>query len=136
LTQRGNQVAIIASNLQPDAAIDAVWSLNMESTVENIKVVVQETLDELLQAALIPFALIAQPVIADGLGGYLVPFYDSRIHSFEFSWEDGQPLKEIVRGAVLDRARRMDVPLNGFVFAPASRKVRSQVFFANLATAR
>lgn len=72
-----------------------------------MKLKVQETLDELLGEGLIPFELTAQRVNPDGIGGYIVPFYDSRIHSFRFSWKDGDSFKQVVRTAVLDRARKM-----------------------------
>lgn len=84
-------------------------------TIEDIKLRVQVTLDELSSEHLIPFKLTAQRVNADGPGKYVVPFYDSRIHSFEFSWADGgTSFKEVVRAAVLDRVKSMDGPPNGW----------------------
>ena len=81
----------------------------------DIRLRVQETLDELLGEHLIPFALTAQKVSADGPGKYEVPFYDSRIHSFRFSWTNGgQSLKDIIRIAVLERVKTMDGPPNGW----------------------
>lgn len=82
----------------------------MKTDIENIKLRVQETLDELLNERLIPFKLTAYGVSADGPGEYIVPFYDSRIHSVGFSWRHGRPLKEAVRAAVLDRVGRMSCP--------------------------
>ena len=79
----------------------------METDTQTIKLRVQETLDELFSEHLIPFELTAYKVNADGTGEYVVPFYDSRINSMEFSWKDGGSFKEIVRAAVLDRVRRM-----------------------------
>jgi hypothetical protein len=94
------------------------YAVKMNTGTENMKLRVQETLDELLSERLIPFELTAHQVNADGLGEYLVPFYDSRIHSIRFSWTDGGPsFKEVVRAAVLERVKRMDVPSNGFAFA-------------------
>jgi hypothetical protein len=76
---------------------------------------VQETLDELLSQHLIPFALIAHKVNVESRGEYIVPFYDSRIHSFRFSWTDCDgSLKEVIRTAVLDRVRGMDSPPLGW----------------------
>jgi hypothetical protein len=81
--------------------------MEMETDTKNIKLRVQETLDELFSERLIPFALTAHKVNADGPGEYVVPFYDSRIHSFSFSWSADGSFKEIVRAAVLDRVNRM-----------------------------
>ena len=85
--------------------------METETDIENMKLSVQETLDELFSERLIPFKLTAQEVNADGLGEYEVPFYDSRMHSIRFSWKDGGSVKEVVRTAVLDRAKRMSGPL-------------------------
>ena len=86
--------------------------LNMTTASENIRLRVQTTLDDLNREHLIPFKLTAHGVTADGPGNYVVPFYDSRIHSFEFSWTDGDRLsfKEVVRSAVLKRVERMTGP--------------------------
>jgi hypothetical protein len=81
--------------------------MEMETDTKNIKLRVQETLDELFSERLIPFALTAHKVNADGTGEYVVPFYDSRIHSVSFSWRAGGSFKEIVRAAVLDRVNLM-----------------------------
>lgn len=69
-------------------------------------------MDDLDREHLIPFKLTAHGVTADGPGNYVVPFYDSRIHSFQFSWADGDELslKDIVRSAVLERVERMTGP--------------------------
>jgi hypothetical protein len=87
--------------------------LNMKPDTENIRLRVQTTLDDLDREHLIPFKLTAHGVTADGPGNYVVPFYDSRIHSFEFSWRDGDRLsfKDVVRSAVLKRVGRMTGPL-------------------------
>jgi len=82
----------------------------------DIRLRVQETLDELLGEHLIPFPLTAQKVSADGPGKYIVPFCDSRIHSFGFSWTNGGlSLKKTIRAAVLERIKRMDGPPNGWL---------------------
>lgn len=77
----------------------------MNTTLENIRLGVQTALDELITEHLIPFRLTAHGVSANGPGEYIVPFYDSRIHSFGFSWRDGEGsrLKDVVRSAVLKR---------------------------------
>ena len=75
--------------------------MEMEMDTENIKLKVQETLDELFCEHLIPFELTAYKVNADG-AEYIVPFYDSRIHSIRFPLKDGGYFKEVVRAAVLD----------------------------------
>lgn len=83
-------------------------------TIKDIKLRVQTTLDELSGEHLIPFKLTAQRVDSDGPGKYVVPFYDSRIRSFEFSWTDGgTSFREVIRSAVLDRVKRMDIPPGG-----------------------
>ena len=87
------------------------YGVKVKVDTRNMKFEVQETLDELFGEHLIPFELTAHKVNADRPGEYEVPFYDSRIHSMRFSWtEGGSPLKEIVRTAVLDRAKRYDGP--------------------------
>lgn len=84
------------------------YAVRMNTGIEDMKLKVQETLDELLTERLIPFELTAHQVNADGLGEYEVPFYDSRIHSMRFSWTDGgSSFKEVVRAAVLDRTKEL-----------------------------
>jgi hypothetical protein len=87
----------------------------MKTDMENMKLGVQETLDELFSERLIPFKLTAYKVNADSLGEYVVPFCDSRIHSIRFSWADGgSSFKEVVRAAVLDRTKRISGPFKAF----------------------
>ena len=90
--------------------------LNMKTDTEGIRLKVQTTLDDLNREHLIPFKLTAHGVTADRPGNYVVPFYDSRIHSFEFSWKDGGALsfKDVVRSAVLKRVQLMTVPPKGW----------------------
>ena|SRR3989442_14297193 len=81
--------------------------LNTDDLREGIKLKVQETVDELFGQHLIPFKLTAYKVNPDGMGGYIVPFYDSRINSIRVSWKNGESFKgesfkEVVRAAVLD----------------------------------
>jgi len=80
--------------------------LNADDLREAIKLKVQETVDELFGEHLIPFKLTAYKVNADGVGGYIVPFYDSRINSIRVSSKNGESFngesfKEVVRAAVL-----------------------------------
>lgn len=77
---------------------------------------VQETLDELLDEHLIPFALTAHKVDAVGFDEYFVPFYDSRLRSVYFSWKEGD-LGGVVRTAVLNQVTRMSGPLRQVVNA-------------------
>ena len=86
--------------------------VNMKPDIGNIRLRVQTTLDDLIREHVIPFKLTAYGVKADGQGKYIVPFHDSRIHSFEFSWADGGGLsfKDVVRTAVLKRVERMTGP--------------------------
>lgn len=82
----------------------------------DIRQSVQETLDELLREHLIPFALTAQKVSEEPPGSYVVPFYDSRIHSLGFSWTDhGSPIKETIRTAILDRVKGLVRPPTDWV---------------------
>ena len=83
----------------------------MKIDIETMKSGVQETLDDLLSKNLIPFKLTAYRVNTNGLGEYVVPFNDSRIHSFRFSWKGGGNFNEVVRAAVLERVHRMSGPL-------------------------
>jgi len=59
--------------------------LNVDGVREHIKLMTQETLDELFIKKLIPFKLTAYKANADGPGAYTIPFRDSRIHSISFS---------------------------------------------------
>jgi len=93
--------------------------VDMKPDVQNIRAKVQVTLDELISENLIPFKLTAHEISPDGLGKYVVPFYDSRIHSFKFSWPDeNSSLNEVIRAAVLDRVRAMDGPPGGWKPGP------------------
>lgn len=76
--------------------------LNPDDLRERIKLKVQETVDELFGEHLIPFKLTAYKVNGDDLGGYIVPFYDSRLNSIRLSLKNGESFKEVVRAAVLD----------------------------------
>ncbi len=84
--------------------------MKTETDIENTKLRVQETLDELFCEHLIPFRLTAYKVNADGPGEYILPFCDSRIHSIRFSWKNGESFKEVVRAAVVDSVERMSGP--------------------------
>lgn len=87
----------------------------MTQQMESIRSKIQVTLDDLLSEHLLPFKLIAQQIREEDPGTYEVPFYDSRLHSFKFSWtgESGS-LEEVVRAAVLDRVRALDGPPDGW----------------------
>ena len=89
--------------------------VDMKPDVQNIRAKVQVTLDELISENLIPFKLTAHKISPDGHGKYVVPFYDSRIHSFMFSWpNESSSFNEVIRAAVLDRVRAMDGPPEGW----------------------
>ena len=102
--------------------------VNMKPDTENLHLRVQTILDNLIREHLIPFKLTAYGVNPDGPGKYSVPFHDSRIHSFEFSWIDGIGLsfKDIVRAAVLKRVAAMDRPPNDWSYA-VSKSLRLQM---------
>ena len=78
----------------------------MEKDVANIKLTVQETVDELFRECLLPFKLTAYKVCEDGPGEYVVPFHDSRLHSVRFSCANDSSVKEVVRAAILDRVQK------------------------------
>ena len=81
--------------------------MKAETDVETTMLRVRETLDELFCERLIPFRLRAQKARGDGVGGYVIPFNDSRIHSIRFSWKNGESFKEVVRAAIVDDLERM-----------------------------
>lgn len=72
---------------------------------------IQPILDELLRKGMIPFALTAYKIEANGLGEYLVLFNDSRIHSCRFSGKEGEDFKETFRVAIIARVNRRSGPL-------------------------
>ena len=85
--------------------------VDMKPDIQDIRSKIQDTLDELMSENLIPFKLTAHAISADGLGKYVVPFYDSRIHSFMFSWpNESSSFHKVIRAAVLDRVRAIDGP--------------------------
>jgi len=67
------------------AAKTSVSETNPDIDILNLKLKVQDVLDELLSERLIPFGLTAQRVGQDCFGKYLTPFFDSRLHSIRFS---------------------------------------------------
>ena len=90
-----------------DSSASILHKLSVDGIREHIKLMTQETLDELFIEKLIPFRLTAYKANADGPGAYTVPFCDSRIHSISFFWKDGESFSAAVRKAVLDRVKRM-----------------------------
>jgi len=74
---------------------------------EHITLRVQETLDELFSEHLIPFALTAYKVSADGPGAYTIPFRESRIHSISFFWKNDESFKEAI---IVDGVKIMSGP--------------------------
>lgn len=80
--------------------------------LEEKKTEAQRVLDGLLKEGLIPFELSVGSLLNRGPSEYTVHFYDSRIHSVEFTWTEGQSFEEIFRAAVLDRVARMSGPLH------------------------
>jgi hypothetical protein len=96
---------------------------NPDTDILNLKLKVQETLDELLSERLIPFALTGQRVSQNSIGEYMVPFYDSRLHSVRFCVKVGASFKEVFRAAVLDRVKSMSGPLLGWIEQPRRQSV-------------
>lgn len=71
----------------------------------------QQVLDTLSREGLIPFALTAYKIQANGLGEYRVFFNDSRIHSCRFSEKEDEDFKEAFRAATIARVNRRSGPL-------------------------
>jgi len=82
------------------------YHLLMNTDKEQIRLWVQEALDELLNEHLLPFKLTAYEVHGEGRD-YVVSFHDSRLHSIRFCWTDDRPFKQVVRAAVLESVERM-----------------------------
>lgn len=82
----------------------------MKTSIEDMKLRAQETLDELFTDNLIPFALSARVVESIGNEEYIVRFHDSRLRSIDVSWHEGQSFDEVIRRAVLDRVSRLNGP--------------------------
>ena len=71
----------------------------------------QQVLDELMKERLLPFELTVGKLLNKSGSTYEVHFHDSRIHSLQFSWSEGESYRERFRVAVLDRVERMSGPL-------------------------
>lgn len=84
--------------------------VDMNRTIEALKMGAQQTLDELFVERLIPFKLSAHVVDSLGREEYIVRFHDARLHSVDVSCPEGHPFKEMVRAAVLDRVSRLGHP--------------------------
>ena len=92
----------------------------MKKNTEEIKLRVQEVLDELFREHLIPFELIAYIVATNGRE-YVVRFNDSRIHSFHFYWQEGEDFKAVVTAAILDRVNIISGPLRSQTLTAKSK---------------
>ena len=67
----------------------------------------QRVLDELFSKQVLPFKLSAEKVESLGEGELIVRFYDSRIHSIDVSWSEGQCFMQAFRTALVDRLCRL-----------------------------
>ena len=74
------------------------------------EVEVQQVLDELLSASLLPFALTVGEVTKDA-DGYTIYLNDSRIRTACVPLNPTSSFKDLVRAAVLARVGRMSGPL-------------------------
>jgi hypothetical protein len=70
----------------------------------------QTVLDDMWDKGLTPFKMNVGKFTVDE-DGYLIEFYDSRIHSLRIPLVKGRPWKEVVRDAVLKRVAQMSGPL-------------------------
>ena len=71
---------------------------------------VQQVLDAMWTEELLPFKLNVGKLEVEE-GGYTIHFHDSRIHTAQVSWKEGESVNDSIRAAVLDRVRRMSGPL-------------------------
>ena len=81
-------------------------------SVEDKQVEAQKVLDSLLEEGLLPFKLTVGSLLDQGSSQYRVHFYDSRIRSVKFSWQENESFSEVFRAAVLDRVEKMSGPLH------------------------
>ena len=79
----------------------------MIEDVETMKLVVQQTLDELFLENLIPFKLSVQGVKSIGMEEYIIRFHESWLSSLDVSWPHDQTFKAIFRIGILDRVSRL-----------------------------
>lgn len=77
-------------------------------TPETLKPEAQAALDELMRERQLPFRLEAREMIPEEGSRYTIRFHDSRLHSVTVTCAEGQPFKEVVRAAVLERVSRLD----------------------------
>jgi|SRR6185436_13237905 hypothetical protein len=82
----------------------------MIEDVETMKLVVQQTLDELFVENLIPFKLSVRGMKSIGMEEYIIRFHESWLSSLDVSWPEGQTFKLIFRTALLDRIARIRNP--------------------------
>ncbi|HXM36476.1 MAG TPA: hypothetical protein VN920_14880 [Pyrinomonadaceae bacterium] len=75
--------------------------------LEDQKAEAQQVLNELHEEGLTPFQLNVGSMLDQGSSKYSVHFHDSRIHSVEFCWQEGESFQQIFRTAVLERVDRM-----------------------------
>jgi len=78
--------------------------------LEELKVEVQEVLNEMWAEKLIPFPLNAG-MITEGIGEYTIHFYDSRIYFAHVALTPDIPFRDAVRTAILERVRKVSGPL-------------------------
>jgi hypothetical protein len=78
---------------------------------DELRMEVQQVLDDLMKEGLLPFKLTAGEVISEGSGKYTIRFHDSRMRSTTFTMEAGQSFKQAVRAATLVRAEQISGPL-------------------------
>jgi hypothetical protein len=80
---------------------------SMTTTIASMKLVAQQTLDELFVEGLIPFKLSARLVESIGMEEYIVRFHDSRLYSIDVSLQQGEAFGAVFRTAVLARVARL-----------------------------
>ena len=110
-TRSGNAVATSRNPLATHRRCRTHYGVSMKTNIETIRLRVQETIDELFSERLIPIKLTAYNVSGDGLGEYVARFYDSRLHSIRFSWNEGTYLRETIRAAILGPITKVSASL-------------------------
>lgn len=78
--------------------------------IERLRLEAQSTLDDLWTGKLIPLKLRVCKIDSLGFNEYILRFYDSRLRSVDVTWKNGDSFADLVRGAVLARASRLDMP--------------------------
>ena len=81
----------------------------MIEDLEAMKIVVQQTLDELYVENLIPFKLSVRGLKSIGMEEYVIRFHESWLSSLDVSWPQDQRFSTTFRTAILNRVARLGI---------------------------